>query len=287
MHRQEKFTVPQYLKRIGIIFVSFVGLIALAVTYTQVSAEVRLRKRYDVQVEPIIVPTSDAAIKRGRDLVVIGRCTECHGLNLGGQVTADDPIVGAIYATNLTTGAGGVGQIYSNVDWVRAIRHGIGKDGRSLVITPAQYYYYLSDLDLGAIIAYVKSVPPVDNELPAPSVGPLGRLFLALFGPKDWLPAEKIDHTGPRPVAPEPGVTADYGKYLVRTRTCMVCHNPSDISGAPGGDLMDWTEQEFIIKMRFSSERSMSVSLRRMPDEDLMAMWKYLRALPVDTAENP
>ncbi len=270
--------VSPSLKRIGIAFLALAGLIILAVIYTHISTEIRLSRRYDVQVQEVVVPTDEASIKHGQELVVIGRCTECHGLDLGGQVTADDPAVGRIYASNLTSGHGGVGQYYTDADWVRAIRHGIGQDGRSLVITPAQYYYYLSNRDLGAVIAYIKSIPAVDNELPEASVGLLGRLFLTLFSPRDWLPAEKIDHTSPRPEAPEPALTAEYGKYFVKTRTCLVCHQEDEISGAPGGDLAGWSETDFISAIRKSGDPSMSVSIRRTSNEDLKAMWQYLQS---------
>ena len=280
--------IPTSLKRLGLVFAGFIALSILAIAYSQLSVEFRLRKSYDVEVEMISIPNDEASIEQGKNLVVVGRCTECHGFDLGGQVTSDSPAVGKIYASNLTSGQGGAGQTYDDSDWLRAIRHGIGPDGRSLVITPAQFYYYLSDEELGAIIAYIKSVPPVDNELPAPSVGVLGRVFISLFGDgaKEWLPAEKIDHSGPRPEAPEPAISAEYGEYLVTTRTCLVCHKPSDISAAPGGNLAGWSEFRFA--MRSSGDRSMSTSVRRMSDVELAAIWSYLQTLsPIEAKNNP
>ncbi len=273
--------MPTSLKRLGLIFAGFIILIILAITYSQLSVELRLRKSYDIEVESITIPSDEASIEQGKNLVVVGRCTECHGFDLAGQVTSDSPAVGRIYASNLTSGQGGVGQTYDDSDWLRAIRHGIGPDGRSLVITPAQFYYYLSDDELGAIIAYIKSVPPVNNELPSPSVGVLGRVFVSLFRDeaKEWLPAEKIDHSGPRPIAPEPAISEEYGKYLVTTRTCLVCHNTNDISAAPGGNLAGWAESQFQFAMRFSGDRSMSTSVRRMSGDELAAMWLYLQTL--------
>lgn len=278
--------MPTSLKRLGLVFAGFLVLLLLAIAYSQLSVEFRLRKSYDVEVDSISIPDDEASIERGKNLVVVGRCTECHGFDLGGQVTSDSPAVGTIYASNLTSGQGGVGQYYDDSDWLRAIRHGIGPDGRSLVITPAQFYYYLSDDELGAIIAYIKSVPPVNNELPSPSVGILGRVFVSLFrdGAKEWLPAEKIDHTGPRPIAPEPAVSEEYGKYLVTTRTCLVCHNAQEISAAPGGNLEGWSDSQFFFGMRRSNDRSMSISVRRMSAEELAAIWLYLQALsPTET----
>lgn len=280
--------MPRLLKGCGILFAAAVGLIILLLIASQVLADSRLRRQYDVEAEQVTIPSDEAAIERGRKLVTTGRCAECHGGRLGGKVSFDDPSVGQIYASNLTTGEGGVGRTYTDADWVRAIRHGIGPDGRSLVITPAQYYYHLSDEDLGAIIAYIKSRPPVDNELPQPSVGPLGKLFLALFNPSDWLPAEKIDHTSPRPTTPAPGVNAQYGRYLVQTSTCLVCHGQLELSAAPGGALAGWTEADFMRAMRIgfvpNGNRIESSSLKsivsQMSDDELKAMWLHLQSLP-------
>jgi len=49
---------------------------------------------------------------------------------------------------------------------VRAIRHGVDEEGKPLLVMPAQDFYYLSDKDLGAVIAYVRSVPPVNGKQP-------------------------------------------------------------------------------------------------------------------------
>jgi cytochrome c553 len=277
------------LKRLLRFFLGAAALVVVLVSacflFTQVSAEARLRRTYDVQGSPVPVPTGEAAVERGRQLVIAGRCTECHGRDLRGQVTTDEPAVGQIYASNLTAGRGGVGAIYDDADWVLAIRHGIGQDGRSLVITPAKFYNRLSDEDLGAIIAYIKSVPPVDNEFPAPRVGPLSRVFLTLFNPCDWLPAEKIDHEAARPPAPPAGVTAEWGGYKFEISTCGACHELSDISPRPGGALETWDEADFVALMRrrirpdssFIEDNTMREIASELSDDDLRAIWLYLQ----------
>ena len=109
----------------------------------------------------------------------------------------DDPVFGRLVASNLTAGKGGVGGSYSDTDFVRAIRHGVRPDGTPLVLMPAEYYNKYNDEDLGAIIAYIKSLPPVDNELPETMAGPLARLFVLLE--PSLLPAQLIDHDASRP----------------------------------------------------------------------------------------
>ena len=89
----------------------------------------------------------------------------------------DDPIFGRLIASNLTAGKGGVGQTFQDIDYLRAIRHGLGPDNKPLIIMPSQHFTKLSDRDVSTLIAYIKSVPPVDNELPKTKLGPLGRVI--------------------------------------------------------------------------------------------------------------
>lgn len=177
-----------------------VAIVALVAIYA--TSGWRINRTYAVEPEPVSIPAADdrAAIARGEYLVkAITKCVDCHGAGLGGDTFNDDLLFGRLIASNLTAGEGGVGRDYTDADWVRSIRHGVGPDGKPLLFMPSVEYYPLSDADLGALIAYVKSVPPVDNpDLPGNRVGPLGR-FLFLSGQLDLLPAEKIDHDAPGP----------------------------------------------------------------------------------------
>jgi len=176
---------------------------------------------------------------------------------------------------------------------VEHVRHGVDRDGHPLVEMPSNSYYYIGDVDLAAIIAYLKSLPPVDNELPERDLGLLYQL--AILSDPSLIPAEVIDHTGPRPPAPEPGVNAEYGKYLATA--CTICHGP-DLSGGSaagagldltgGGNLPDWTEAEFIHALRTGERpRGEDIDPNRMPwkrvgkltDDELRAIWLYLQTL--------
>jgi cytochrome c553 len=280
------------LKWIGIVLGTLLGMALLAVAIIYFVYGARMERRYAIQPEAISIPTDAASIERGRRLVVAAHCQDCHGEDMAGLVTVDEPAMGRLYASNLTAGRGGAGRHLGDADWVRALRHGVGPDGRSLLVTPAQYYYYFSDADVAAIVAYIKSLPPVDRELPAPQVGPLGRVLLTVVEPPEWLPAEKIDHAAPHPAAPPPGATAAYGEYLVRTGACMACHSIDgpNISAAPGGGLASWSDADFIRAMRdghkpdgqtIDSKEMPLRSLRYHSDDDLRAILLYLRALPV------
>ena len=98
------------------------------------------------------MPTDAASIERGRHLVrTYSLCQECHGDKLEGEVMEDDPVFGRVVASNLTSGKGGIGGRYTDVDFVRAIRHGVGDDGKGLVIMPSNYFTKMGDNDLGAL----------------------------------------------------------------------------------------------------------------------------------------
>lgn len=289
------------LKWIGILIASLIGLALLALVSIYYVTETKLNQIYDIQVEEVAIPSDQASIERGRHLVTaIGFCTECHVANFAGQVWDDGPLVGKLVVKNLTAGKGGIGSSYTDVDWVRALRHGVGPNGKSLLIMPSNLYYRFSDTDLGAIIAYLKQIPPVDNQLQETTIGPMARMFI-LQDPS-ILPAQVIDHSGPRPPDPQPGVTAAYGEYLAAV--CIICHgeNLAGEEGAggglnltPAGDLGDWTEEDFINTLRTGNTPEGEVldeelmpwkSLGKMTDDELKAIWLYLRSIPpVETLE--
>ncbi len=293
------------LKRIGMVLGGLVGLLVLAGVVLYIIGGVKwnqIHGNYDVPIETIPVPADQAAIARGEHVATIRMCRMCHTEALSGQ-SQTAPALITLSIPNLTAGAGGVGATNTDQDWVRAIRHGVGHDGRGLVLMPARAFYYLSDEDLGALIAYLKSLPPVDNELPGTHLGPVGRVMLAL----GRLPREAavpdvtvIDHNGPRPVAPEPGVTAEYGEYLAHV--CTVCHGANlngqtiRIDGSdyvalnltPGGELGVWSEEDFFTTLRTGvtpggrqlNDKMPWKYFGQMTDDELRALWLYLRSLP-------
>jgi mono/diheme cytochrome c family protein len=287
------------LKWIGIILGGLVGLLVLAMVLLYLAGTAKLSKKYDIEAQAISVPTDAQAIQRGKHLATIFICTRCHTENLSGEVYFDVPGMVSIPTPNLTSGAGGVGALYSDKDWVRAIRHGVGQDGRALFIMPAKAYHQMGDEDLGALIAYLKSLPAVDNQLPERRVEPLGRLMMGagMFPP---FAADQIDHNDAPPPAPPLGVTVAYGEYL--SHTCTECHG-ANLNGAPfgppgqevptpnltrGGELAAWPEEGFIKTMRTGVTPFGRNLIEEMPwkyygqmtDDELKAVWAYLQSLP-------
>jgi len=296
--------IRKILKWIGIVLGSLIGLLVLALVVLYVIGTVkwnRLHGTYEVPVETISIPTDQASIARGEHIATIRICKDCHTETLSGQ-TESVPGLVTLSAPNLTSGAGGVGATNTDEDWVRAIRHGVGHDGRGLVLMPSAVWYYLSDEDLANLIAYLKSLPPVDNELLSTDLGPIGRVMLALGQlPPEIIPnVTVIDHYAPRPVAPAPGVSVEYGEYLAHI--CATCHtanfNGQTIRGGgkvyvalnltPGGEMVGWSEEDFITTMRSGVTPSGHKLkdfmpwkyFRQMTDDELKAVWMYLQSLP-------
>jgi mono/diheme cytochrome c family protein len=287
------------LRILGIILGLLAGLIAIAIVAVFLISNAKLTKTYQIADVPLTIPSDAASIERGRHLVVsVVGCGSCHGENLGGTVfIPGGPAV--LPAPNLTSGAGGVGQQFTDADWIRAIRHGVGLDGRSLIIMPAPSFYHLSDADLGAVIAYLKSIPPVDNQLPERQITLLGRALIAagVFP----LVAEQIDHSGARPQAPLPGRSVEYGRYLATVAGCADCHGANLAGGAPndpseppapnltpGGELGGWSEADIVRALREGvtpGGRQLNDAMPwkfygQMTDDELAALVSYVRSLP-------
>ncbi len=289
------------LRWIGIVVGILVGLVVLAVTGLYAVSSFKLNRSYTIPAETIAIPSDAATVERGRHLATaIGKCVACHGANLGGMVFIEDPALGRFVAVNLTSGRGGMASHMKDTDWVRAIRHGVGPDGKGLRFMPSDDFYYFSGPDLAAVIAYVKSVPPVDSNLPESTVGPLGR-FLYLTGQLPLVPAEVLNHAV-RPSAPPPGVTVEYGKYLAETGGCIGCHGaglsgghvpgtppsfPDATNLTPTG-LGAWTEQDFFRALR-EGKRPAGTNINpfmpwklagQMTDDEIKAVWLYLKSVP-------
>ena len=206
-------------------------IVALIIFYgiVYVKTEAGINKAYDVKPQTLTIPDDSASYAAGRHVAEIRGCLGCHGANLAtGEVFADENSpIGILYASNITSGKGGIQ--YTDQDWIRALRHGVGKDGKPLWFMPSHEICGLSNQDMAALISYVKKQPPVDNVTPKKSLKPLGRV-LTFLGEFPLLAAEKIDHNATYVDTVTPTVTADYGKYL--TVTCMGCHTPT-FKGAP------------------------------------------------------
>lgn len=290
--------MKRVFKYLGYFLGAVVLLVAVAAAAVYAGSAHKLGRSYAVPVRPVAIPADAAAVLRGRHIAETRGCVDCHGADFGGAKVIDDPAVGVMWGPNLTGGRGGLAAGFNDEDWVRAIRHGIAQDGRPLVLMPSIEYAHFSDEDLGALVAYLKTVPKVDRERVALTVGPVARVLMLAGEIK--LAAEHIDHAGLRPPTVVPGVTVEYGRYLAVG--CTGCHGEQfaggRIAGAPpdwplarnltpAGDLARWSEADFMKVLQTGLRPDgkalnpvMPLAFGKMNDTELKALWMYLKTLP-------
>jgi mono/diheme cytochrome c family protein len=283
------------LKWIGIGLGVLIGLLITAALILYFIGGAQLNKTQQVQLAELTIPTEDEALARGEHLVNAA-CKECHGADLSGTAMLADPAIGTVYAANIS----GLGERRTEEDMALAIRHGIGQGDRQLIIMPSESFIYFSAEDLGAVIAYLKTVPRVGNDTPEPELTVMGQIMMGvgLFG--QIFPAEYINHDQTFPAMPAVSASLEYGEYL--SRFCTACHG-ADLSGkqspepgapiasnlTPGGGLGAWTEADFIQTMRtgvnphghnLDPEYMPWESFGKFEDQELQAIYIYLQSLP-------
>lgn len=292
------------MKLIGQILGGIVVVIVMALLTVFVFSTQKLNRVIEYSDTSPPIPKDSASIARGRHLArAIGKCVDCHGEDLGGMVVFDALPMARVVGPNLTSGRGGVAGERTDDDYLRSIRHGIGLGSRALVLMPSKAYWHMGDDDVGALIAYLRSVPPVDRELPPTSFGLVGR-FLLLRGDLDGMfDARDIDHVARRTAVPAADTTADYGRYLANIGGCTHCHGPTLSGGAipaappeakPAANLTpdgigSWTEADFFKAMRegmrpngiaIDSTQMPIKMTREMTDLETKAIFKFLQTVP-------
>lgn len=294
------------LKWAGRLLAVVVVLALIGATVVYAASERRLRKTYDTAVDSVPVPTDSASIARGEHLVrnVID-CTICHGSDLGGALYSSSAAIGTVAGPNLTRGKGGVGSDYTDMDYARAIRRGVRRDGRSLIVMPSEVFTHLSQEDLGAVLAFLRQVPPVDREVPKSGFGPVGRALLAA-GKMNILVAGKTPRFD-APVSVQRDTTPAYGKYIADISGCHGCHgyglSGGRVAGPPGlppasnltpAGIGNWTEADLTRALREGKRPDGSTLNKFMPwevfrgmtDAEVHAIWLYLRSVPPKPSGN-
>jgi len=246
----------------------------------------------------------ERAVERGRHLLAARYpCAECHGSDFGGGTMVDDPAMGRLLGPNLTLGKGSITKDYTAADWDRIVRHGIRKNGTAAVM-PSEDFIAMSDRELSDIVAFIRSKPPVDKEVPAVALGPVGKILLATGGFRlafETVPDHQKAHPSEPPQAEE---SVEFGRHLAQV--CTGCHR-KELTGGPIAQgppdwpaaanltpheqgLGSWTFEQFEAVMRKGIRRDGSaLGLpmsgvvpygERMTDTELKALWLYLRSLP-------
>jgi mono/diheme cytochrome c family protein len=179
---------------------------------------------------------------------------------------------------------------WSDGEILRAIREGVDDEGRPLVIMPARNLRNLSDEDVQAVVAYLRSQPAVQHETPPTNVS-----LLAVI-----LTGAGLFEFDVRPVtesvtAPPQGPTVEYGQYIVGFQDCRDCHG-KDLTGgkppAPVGPnlqvIKDWTQEQFIKTIRTGVDPKGHQlkpvmpwkTYAKMDDVEIAAVYTYLHNLP-------
>ena len=258
-------------------------------------------RRVDVAVIAVAIPSDAASLERGRYLFSTRGCVDCHGARGAGKAFIDDGGGMFAKAPNISTGAGNVVASYRDEDWVRTIRHGVKPNGRPLFIMPSEDYNRLTDADLGALVAYVKRLPPAGGDGLVVRVPALVKTLYAAGVIRDA--AEKIDHSLPpsTPVA-EDG-SAAHGAYVANM--CIGCHGERLSGGKIPGGPPDWPAaanltpgdgsamtryagaDQFVAMLRSGKRPDGTAvspvmpftSLRELNDNDAKALYAHLKRL--------
>ena len=289
--------VTKILKWIGIVLGSIILLLAAFYGYIYFQTEARANKVYEVKLQKLTIPTDSASIAHGEHIATTRGCKGCHSENLSGGIAfADDKSpIGILYTSNLTSGKGGIN--YTDEDWIRALRHGLGKDNKTLWFMPSHEVCIISNEDMADLISYVRSRPPVNKITPPKSMKPLGKILTFL----DKFPlytAEKIDHHAIYADKVAPAISPEYGKYLATS--CTGCHS-TNLKGAdphgPGepaipdisstGNPGKWSTDEFTTLFETGIRPNGKPLDKGMPWKDftytkdeVKAIYTYLHTLP-------
>ena len=309
------------------ILLTLVALVVVAVAGLAIFIAARQNLTFDAPYPRISASTDSAVVERGRYLVRnVVNCAVCHGdttHKAAMMAGADVPLSGGyhwtippgtFYARNITPDAAtGIGSMPDSAI-ARALRHGVGYDGRALL--PFMELQGLSDEDLVAVISYLRSQPAVPNAVPAHRYTLLGKAVKATVlanpvGPKETPPA-----ASPR------GATVENGRYLTESvALCWACHTqrneatgelsgpryggatgfveasdpghvwaPPNITADPTtGRLGAMTEDEFVARFRLGRVLPASPmpwqGLQRLAEDDLRAIYRYLKTVPPATRD--
>lgn len=214
------------LRVLGFGLLALAVLAGLALSLIYLASESHIRRRYDVALRAIAVPTDPASVAEGRRLATIRGCNDgCHGKGVSGGVFMDELLIARVVSPDLTRV---VAQL-SDSELERVIRHGVKRDGRTAWVMPSPMFFHLSDADLGRIIAFLRSLPAGGGPESDVRLGPIGRLMI-LQNPQ-FAAALEILEGAPWMTEAQAQGEHGRGRYLALT-VCSECHG-MDLKGYP------------------------------------------------------
>lgn len=294
-----------WVKILGGLGAGLLALVLLAVSFMGVRGIAAVYFPGAPEAPNLSVAGTPEQVARGEYLVSLS-CIGCHGaVDDGGNPGGEPPLsggwniaaaegfgfMGDMVTENLTPG-GRLAE-YSDGELFRVLRHSINKDGQKLGFMDFLTYKELSDEDTEAIIAYMRSLPPVQSS--AATGDKLNFIGIVLMGSGMFPPSASGEESVQ---APPEGVTPEYGKYVATFGECRGCHG-TDMTGTPASSFApavrnprpfvgSLTLEEFIQTMR-TGVRPSGVSFTKampwesasmMTDDDLSALYVYLTTAP-------
>ena len=282
------------VKWVGVIVSGLFTIILALVSVLMLVGMVKIYPLRSAPLPDLSVAGSPEQIERGRHLAN-SFCAGCHSttselpLTGGVDIGKDFPMpLGSYISANLTPA--GALKDWSDGEVFRAIRNGIDRDGQVLFAMYSARGRHLSDDDIKAVIAYLRSEPAAGNETPKP-LDQYNPLVLILMG-AGMIPDGEPPITDAITMPPK-GPTAEFGRYILSYQDCVLCHGADLSGGKPGqlapigpnlGALKGWTPEQFITTMRtgvtpdgHALNRQMPWrNIGRMDDEELTASYAYI-----------
>lgn len=276
--------------------------------------------------EDVTIAVTPEKLARGEYLANYGAgCVECHGTRdwskfagplipgtegRGGDFFGEEGTPVQLWAPNITPAALGD---WTDGEIIRAVTTGVSRDGRALFpIMPYLNYGRMAREDIEAIVAYLRTLPPIESQVPERQLGfPLPLVVRTMPQP-----------ASPRPIPPKSDKVA-YGEYVITAASCVDCHTPQGDQGPVAGmefaggmefplkngarirtpnitpdadtGIGTWTEEQFVDKFKAfdgAPHRTLTDAEQgentympwyvyaQMEREDLAAIYAYLRTIP-------
>ncbi len=276
------------------------GLLTLITGLVVVLSAIGLVRLYWPHGNPapaLTVAGTPEQVARGAHLAA-SFCASCHSANgelplTGGvDLFADIPVpLGSAFSANLTP-AGRLAN-YTDGEIFRVLREGVDNKGNPLIMMGIVRVRHMSDDDIHAVIAFLRSQPAVANDVPLPLDQP--NFLTAIMGGAGMLPAMQPPVQGPI-VAPPAAETVAFGEYNISFQDCRDCHG-ADLHGGVAGQLppigpdlavvKGWTREQFLTTLRTGLDPSGHQLTDAMPwrqiglldDTELGAIFLYLQSL--------
>lgn len=226
-------------KTLKLVAIGVAGIVVLFAVLALVITFLAARKRtriIDVKVAPVAFVEGAAALERGRYLYRSRGCMGCHGANGAGKELVNESSGLYIRSPNISPGPGSVVRGYAEVDWVRSIRHGISPKKHPIYLMPSADYNRITDPDFAALVAYVRSLPPVSGSEALIRLSWIVKVQYLLGETLEDV--ELIDHAKPSPSPVDEGVTVEHGRYVAYM--CTGCHGEGFSGGKIHGAPPDW-----------------------------------------------